>query len=169
MVETTRVLGIDPGLARTGYGIVEQRGARLVALHFGSVKTSAKIPLPERLHEIYQTLAEVIAEARPMAASIEDVFHQKNFQSAVKIAYVRATAMIACNLAGIPVFTYSPRAMKKSVVGYGNAEKTQIQSMVRMLLQLREPPRPFDAADALALAICHINTIPLRASLEVNS
>jgi crossover junction endodeoxyribonuclease RuvC len=156
-----RVLGVDPGLTATGFGVVESQGSALKLLQFGTVKTDASRPLAQRLDTIYQALEQVIARWQPDAGAIEDVFNNKNFQSAVKLAYVRATAMVACNLHKVPVYEYSPATMKKSIAGYGQAEKGQVQQMVQRLLGLSEPPKPFDAADALGHALCHLQHVPL--------
>jgi crossover junction endodeoxyribonuclease RuvC len=161
-----RALGVDPGLTVTGYGLVEAAGARLRLLDFGVVKSTADLPLAERLHRIYTALEQVLVRWTPDAAAIEEVFLQRNFRSAVKIAHVRAAAMIACNVHSVPVFEYSGTAMKKALVGYGQAEKTQVQLMVQKLLGLSEPPRPADAADALGHAICHLQHVPWLRQME---
>jgi crossover junction endodeoxyribonuclease RuvC len=161
-----RALGVDPGLTVTGYGVVEAQGSRLRLLDFGAVKTSADRPLAERLHSIYSVLDQVLVRWKPDAGAIEEVFLQRNFQSAVKIAHVRAAAMVACNVHQVPVFEYSATAMKKALVGYGQAEKAQVQLMVQKLLGLLEPPRPLDAADALGHAICHLQHVPWLRQME---
>lgn len=161
-----RVLGVDPGLTATGYGVVEQAGSRLLPLDFGVVRTVASQPLSERLETIYRALEQVIGRWQPDAGAIEEVFNKKNFQASVKIAYARATAMLALRFNRVPVFEYTGTEMKKALAGYGLAEKSQVQSMVQRLLGLREPPTPIDASDALGHAICHIQHVPLLRRLE---
>ena len=155
-----RALGVDPGLTVTGYGVVEVSGSRMRLLDYGAVRTSADRPLAERLHTIYTVLDQAIERWKPDAGAIEEVFLKKSFQSAVKLAHVRATAMVACNLHAVPVFEYSATAMKKALVGFGQAEKSQVQLMVQKLLGLAEPPEPLDATDALGHAICHLQHAP---------
>ena len=154
-----RVLGIDCGGAYTGYGVVEvdSRG-RLYCLACGAIKLSLRESLPRRLSCIFTQLGEIIAEYRPDQVAIEDVFYALNVKSALKLGQVRGVAMLAAAAAGLEVAEYSPLTIKSSVVGYGRAEKQQVQHMVTCLLDLAEPPQPMDASDALAIAICHLHT-----------
>ncbi len=154
-----RVLGIDCGGEYTGYGVVEMdsRG-RLCCLSCGAVKLSPREPLPRRLSRIYGQLVQVIADHRPDQAAIEDVFYALNVKSALKLGQVRGVAMLAAAAAGLEVAEYSPLTIKSAVVGYGRAEKLQVQQMVTRLLAFDEPPKPLDASDALAIAICHLHT-----------
>jgi crossover junction endodeoxyribonuclease RuvC len=154
-----RVLGIDCGTEYTGYGVVElEDSGRLVCLISGAIKLSAREPLPRRLSRISERLAEVIHEHQPDNVAIEDVFYALNVKSALKLGQVRGVAMLAAASAGLDVAEYSPLSIKSAVVGYGRAEKHQVQQMVRQLLELEEIPEPADAADALAIAICHLHT-----------
>jgi len=154
-----RVLGIDCGTEYTGYGVVElEDSGRLVCLISGAIKLSAREPLPRRLSRISQRLAEIIREHQPDNVAIEDVFYALNVKSALKLGQVRGVAMLAAATAGLEVAEYSPLSIKSAVVGYGRAEKNQVQHMVRQHLELEEIPEPADAADALAIAICHLHT-----------
>jgi len=154
-----RVLGIDCGGEYTGYGIVEMnlRGT-LVCLTCGAIKLSPRDPLARRLARIYQSLGELILEHRPDEVAIEEIFYALNVKSALKLGQVRGVAMLAAASAGLEVAEYSPLTIKSSVVGYGRAEKQQVQHMVTQLLNLSQPPEPLDASDALAIAICHLHT-----------
>jgi crossover junction endodeoxyribonuclease RuvC len=154
-----RVLGIDCGGQYTGYGVVEiNSGGRLDCLACGAIKLSPRDTLPHRLSLIFTQLGEVIAEHRPDQVAIEDVFYSMNVKSALKLGQVRGVAMLAAAAAGLEVAEYSPLTIKLSVVGYGRAEKQQVQHMVTRLLDLPTPPEPMDASDALAIAICHLHT-----------
>jgi crossover junction endodeoxyribonuclease RuvC len=154
-----RVLGIDCGSEYTGYGVVEQLGNRdLVCRGAGAVRLRTRDSMPSRLHKIFSELAEIIAQHRPEIMAIEDVFYAVNVKSALKLGQVRGVAMVVAASCGLQVVEYSPLSIKSSVVGYGRAEKQQVQQMVMRLLKLPEPPEPSDAADALAIAICHIHT-----------
>jgi crossover junction endodeoxyribonuclease RuvC len=155
-----RVLGIDCGGEHTGYGVVEMdaRG-RLCCLASGAIKLSAREALPRRLSRIFTRLGEIIAEHRPDEVAIEDVFYALNVKSALKLGQIRGVAMLAAATAGLEVAEYSPLTIKSSVVGYGRAEKHQVQDMVTRLLGLPTPPEPMDASDALAIAICHLHTV----------
>jgi crossover junction endodeoxyribonuclease RuvC len=148
-----RILGIDCGTERTGYGVIESDGKRHAAVAFGVLKTNPREPMADRLCVIARGLREVIAEYRPQEAVVEEVFVAKNTQSALKLAQVRGVAIVIAREAPMEVHEYSPREIKMAVVGYGNAEKNQVQLMVRALLGLDTTP-PEDAADALAAAIC---------------
>ena len=148
-----KIIGIDCGTERTGYGIIESDGKRHAAIAFGVLKTNPKEPMADRLCVIARGLREVIAEYAPEEAVVEEVFFAKNSQSALKLAQVRGVAMVIAREAPMEVHEYSPREIKMAVVGYGNAEKSQVQLMVKALLGLDKAP-PSDAADALAAAIC---------------
>jgi crossover junction endodeoxyribonuclease RuvC len=154
-----RVLGIDCGGQYTGYGVVEMESAgRLVCLTCGAIKLSAREPLARRLARIYEGLGALIVEHRPEEVAIEGIFYALNVKSALKLGQVRGVAMLAAATAGLEVAEYSPLTIKSSVVGYGRAEKQQVQHMVTRLLSLAETPEPMDASDALAIAICHLHT-----------
>jgi crossover junction endodeoxyribonuclease RuvC len=154
-----RVLGIDCGGEYTGYGVVELRsGEELVCLSCGAIRLSPREPLARRLARIYDELGVLIGKHRPDQVAIEEVFYALNAKSALKLGQVRGVAMLAAAAAGLEVAEYSPLTIKCSVVGYGRAEKQQVQHMVTRLLRLPEPPEPMDASDALAIAICHLHT-----------
>lgn len=154
-----RVLGIDCGGEYTGYGVVEMHSSgKLCCLTCGAIKLSPRDPLPHRLSCIFGRLGEVIAAHQPDEVAIEDVFYALNVKSALKLGQIRGVAMLAAATAGLEVAEYSPLTIKSSVVGYGRAEKEQVQHMVMRLLDLAQPPEPLDASDALAIAICHLHT-----------
>ncbi len=154
-----RVLGIDCGGEYTGYGVVEIHAAgKLCCLTCGAIKLSPREALSRRLSRIFIQLGEIITEHRPHEVAIEDVFYALNVKSALKLGQVRGVAMLAAATAGLEVAEYSPLTIKSSVVGYGRAEKQQVQHMVTRLLELAAPPEPMDASDALAIAICHLHT-----------
>ena len=154
-----RVLGIDCGGAYTGYGVVEMdSGGGLVCLTCGAIKLSLRDPLPQRLSRIYDGLGALIVQHRPDEVAIEGIFYALNVKSALLLGQVRGVAMLAAAAAGLDVAEYSPLTIKAAVVGYGRAEKQQVQDMVTRLLNLAEAPKPMDASDALAIAICHLHT-----------
>lgn len=162
-----RILGIDCGSERTGYGVIESDGRthRLVAA--GVIKTSPKAPLADRLLTIANGLRDVIVAQAPEAAAVEAVFHAVNTQTALKLAHVRGVALLVLAEAGLAVGEYSPLEIKTSVVGYGRAEKEQVQLMVRSLLHLDEIIKSQDASDALAAAICHANHVRYQQAIRV--
>jgi len=154
-----RVLGIDCGTEYTGYGVVELLADdRLLYLDCGAIKLSPRDPMSTRLSLINTRLQELISQHHPDRVAIEDVFYALNVKSALKLGQVRGVAMLAASSAGLEVSEYSPLSIKSAVVGYGRAEKPQVQYMVARLLNLSEVPEPADAADALAIAICHLHT-----------
>ncbi len=154
-----RVFGIDPGSARTGYGCVQSDGVRHRLIACGAIAMSASSPFPEKLKVIHAELGALIARHRPDCVAIENLFHALNARRALKLGHARGVAMLAAVEAGVPIVEYTPAEVKQSVVGYGRAEKRQVQSMIQLLLGLAEPPAPFDAADALAIAVCHLHRI----------
>ncbi|MER3468867.1 MAG: crossover junction endodeoxyribonuclease RuvC, partial [Thermoflexus sp.] len=151
-----RVLGIDPGIAITGYGVIEERDGQLEALAYGEIRTPAGDPLPLRLRRLYEGLQGLIQAHRPEAAAVERLFFGRNVTTAFAVGQARGVALLALAQAEIPVYEYTPADVKQALVGYGNAPKAQIQAMVRMVLRLPETPRPDDVADALAVAVCHL-------------
>ena len=165
-----RVLGIDCGTEYTGYGVVEMaESGSLLCITFGAIKLSARHSMPARLSAIFQGLAEIIRAHQPECVAIEDVFYAVNARSALKLGQVRGVAMLAAAVAGRNVAEYAPLAIKSAVVGYGRAEKHQVQQMVTRLLNLSQVPEPPDAADALAIAICHLHTAAtLRAQQAIS-
>jgi crossover junction endodeoxyribonuclease RuvC len=157
------VLGIDPGSANTGFGVVLARGQRLAALDGGVIATAQDEPLERRLARIHARVCDLIEEHRPHALAVEDLFFGQNARTAFSVGQARGVILLAAGLAGIPTFSYTPQAVKQAVCGSGRAEKAQVQRMVGKLLALGEPPEPDHAADALAVAICHANGAHLRA------
>jgi crossover junction endodeoxyribonuclease RuvC len=160
-----RVLGIDCGGAYTGFGVVEQTpDSTLVCLACGAIRLNPRDPLSIRLLRVHEELLSVIATHAPEVAAIEDVFYSANVKSALKLGQVRGVAMMTAASCNLPVVGYAPLAIKSAVVGYGRAEKSQVQDMVTRLLRLPAPPQPADAADALAIAICHLHTAATMAA-----
>ena len=155
-----RVLGIDCGSQRTGYGVIDSDGAEHRMVVAGVISTSPKSPFEKRLLEIATALRSLIREHAPEFGAVEEVFHAANAKTALKLAHVRGVALLAIAEAGVGFAEYSPLEVKMSVVGYGRAEKSQVQQMVASILRLREPVTSEDANDALALAICHANHLP---------
>src|SRR5881394_1836586 len=154
-----RVLGIDCGTEYTGYGVVELgHDGVLICLTCGAIKLSTRDAMASRLATIFEGLGRIITQHRPDNVAIEDIFYALNVKSALKLGQVRGVAMLAASKAGLDVAEYSPLSIKSAVVGYGKAEKQQVQHMVTRLLNLAEIPEPADAADALAIAICHLHT-----------
>ena len=156
-----RVIGIDPGTMVCGYGVIDSVGSKMKAVHFGAVRVRKGMTFPERLVHIHKALLEVIREHKPERAAIERLFVGKNVRSAMATGEGRGIAVLTAALEGLPVHEYTPAEIKKAVVGVGGAHKTQVQEMVRIILGLEEVPRPHDAADALAIAICHCQRLTL--------
>lgn len=160
-----RVFGIDCGSQRTGYGIIDSDGRRHRLVAAGVIQTSTKDPFPVRLKDIYSGLKNLLEQHAPDAVSVEQVFYASNVRTALQLAHVRGVTLLAAAEAGLPVGEYSPLEIKDSVVGYGRADKKQVQMMVASLLGSVEPTRSFDASDALAAAICHANVSHARAAI----
>ena len=152
------ILGIDPGLAHTGWGVVETRGGLCRARAYGCIQTTPAEPIDRRLGRICQEIFAVIEKYEPTQLAIENVYFAKNERSAIATAQARGAAIVACGMRGLEVGEYTPMQIKQAVVGTGSADKDQVQFMVRTLLALDHTPRPDHAADALAAAICHANT-----------
>lgn len=163
------VLGVDPGVSRCGYGAVVQEGAALRAVACGVIRTSPERPLPERLAALEAELESLVAKVRPAALAVERVFFQVNVRTAMSVGQASGLALAVAARAGVPVAQYAPNEVKQAVAGYGGADKAQVQAMVAKLLRLPEAPRPPDAADALALAICHLSAGRFRALPEVEA
>jgi len=150
------VLGIDPGTAVTGYGVVSHRDDGAVSLlECGVIRTSAGVPLPDRIREIFLGIQEVIERFQPSSVVVEDVFQGKNVRSALTLGHARGAILLAAALQDLPIAEYSPREIKKAVVGTGSATKDQVAYMVQRHLRLKTPPTPSDAADGVAAALCH--------------
>jgi len=152
-----KIFGIDPGSERTGYGCVEHSGSRHHLVLCGSLAAPATATFPERLKHIHAGLAALLAECQPDCVAVETIFHARNVRSALKLGHVRGVALLAAAEAGLPVVEYAPTEIKRAVVGYGRAEKPQVQQMIKLLLGMDHTPSPHDVADALAVAICHLH------------
>ena len=163
-----RIFGIDPGSVRTGYGCVETDGRRHHLVACGAITVLAGDSFPHRLARIHRELTALLATHRPESVAIENLFHSTNARSALRLGHARGVAMLAAIQAGCEIVEYTPAEVKRAVVGYGRAEKQQVQQMVKLLLGLDQPPTPFDASDALAVAICHLHSqVPkVRATLK---
>src|SRR5829696_3046549 len=163
------VLGIDPGLAHTGYGVVARRGGRLVALDGGTIDTAARLDAGTRLAAIHARVGELLDEHRPQALAVEDIYFGTNAHSAFAVGQARGVVILAAGQRGLRCWSYTPQQVKAAVCGSGRAAKGQVQRMVQRLLGLGELPKPDHAADALAVAICHANGAPMAAALQAVS
>jgi crossover junction endodeoxyribonuclease RuvC len=152
-------LGIDPGTARLGYGLVDDE-PQLRALAFGVVETHASTPMPQRLSELFDAVTGLIADHRPDAVAVEQLFFARNVTNALAVGQARGVVLLAAARAGLRIAEYTPAEVKQAVAGYGKADKPQMQEMVRIILGLAQAPSPDDAADALAIALCHAQTAP---------
>ncbi len=148
------ILGFDPGVADTGFGIINDENGKLVCLEYGSIKTAAQLHLPERLVIIYSAVQKLLKKYSPALISIEQLFFSKNVKTAMAVGQARGVVLLACEQSGVPIMEFTPNQVKQAVSSYGGANKEQVQRMVQMLLRLEEIPKPDDAADALAIAIC---------------
>jgi len=161
------ILGIDPGTATTGFGLItEDAAGEARLLRYGVIQTPAGDPMPQRLRTIHQQVGALIAANSPDAVAIEELFFKRNVTTAITVGQARGVVLLAAAEAGAPVFEYKPAEVKQALVGYGSADKAQIQEMVRIMLGLAEIPRPDDAADAVAVAICHLHSQRLRRLME---
>jgi crossover junction endodeoxyribonuclease RuvC len=163
------VLGIDPGLANTGYGVVARRDGRLMALDGGVIQTRADAPQERRLADIHAAVEALLSEHRPDAMALEQLYFGQNVRTAFAVGQARGAAMLAAGQHGVPCAGYTPQQVKGAVCGSGRAQKDQVARMVRALLGLQEDPKPDHAADALAVAICHANCAPLSMALAASS
>jgi len=163
------VLGIDPGIATTGYGLVTiSEEGNLSALDFGVILTPAHAPMPQRLLQLHQQLRQIILQYHPQFGAVEKLFFQRNVRTAMAVGQSRGICLLCLAEEDIPVAEYTPLEVKQAVVGYGQAEKKQVQQMVKMLLRLSQLPHPDDAADALAIAICCLHNKQFNSLLEDN-
>ena len=157
------ILGVDPGTAATGYGLIEVEGHRKKLLDYGCVNTAAHTPLPQRLEKIYRGMLLLLQEWQPDEVAVEQLFFSQNIKTALTVAQARGVVLLACEQKQLPLGEYTPLQVKQAVVGYGHADKKQIQYMGAHFLQLKTTPKPDDAADALAIAICHAHYCQNRA------
>ncbi len=153
-----RILGVDPGSQRTGYGCIETEGNRYHVVDCGAITVPARIPLAEKLLVLYRGLAELLTRHRPDVVAIENLFYARNARSALVLGHVRGALMLAAAEAGVTICEYTAAEVKQAVVGYGRAEKRQVQQMVALLLGMDQPPAPLDVSDALAVAVCHAHS-----------
>lgn len=153
-----RIFGIDPGSDRTGYGCIESLGSRHRLVICGSLAAPTRAAFPDKLKFIHAGLCALLARHRPACVAVESIFHARNARSALKLGHARGVALLAASEAGVPVIEYAPAEIKRAVVGYGRAEKHQVQQMIKVLLGLDTAPSPHDVADALAVAICHLHS-----------
>ena len=160
-------MGIDPGSNCTGFGIVEEIKGDLHAVHWSSVRSTSKHTFPDRLKCIYDELVLAIEKFQPDVVVVEDLFYATNVKTVIKLAQTRGVILLAAINCGIELAEYSPLEIKQSVVGYGRADKNQVRDMVTVLLKLKEKPEPFDASDALAVAICHIHNAGLQQKIKL--
>jgi crossover junction endodeoxyribonuclease RuvC len=161
-----RVLGIDPGTAITGYAIIEETVGDLQMITLGVITTPAKTPLPSRLQTIHSELKQIVAEYEPEAAAVEELFFSRNARTAMSVGHARGVILLTLADSNLPIAEYTPMQIKQAVTGYGNANKHQVQEMVRTLLELSETPKPDDAADAAAVAICYLHRVKLDSLLS---
>ena len=164
-----RIIGVDPGSDTTGYGVIDSDGRHYDLVEYAGIRGPKHLSFAERLLAISRKLEEVIERLNPQACAVEDTFYAVNVKSALKLGQARGAVLIAAARAGVEVFEYSPLEVKSALVGYGRADKQQVQEMVRVLLGLKKVPEPLDASDALAVAICHVNIASTRARLSKNA
>jgi crossover junction endodeoxyribonuclease RuvC len=164
-----RVLGVDPGSDTTGYGVIDSDGRRYALVEYAGIRAPKHLSFAARLLAISRALEEVIERLSPHACAVEDTFYAVNVKSALKLGQARGAVLVAAARAGVEVFEYSPLEIKSALVGYGRAEKKQVQEMVRVLLGMKNVPEPLDASDALAVAICHVNIASTRARISTNA
>ena len=157
-----KILGIDPGTAILGWGLVEKSGNSVIAKKYGCVRTVANLPLPERLIHIYSSLCDIIEKEKPSSMAIEELFFFKNQKTVMSVAQARGVAIVCAVKHGLTVHEYTPLQVKQALTGYGRADKAQMQEMVRITCKLKECPKPDDAADALAIAICHAQSMGME-------
>ncbi|MFC4809024.1 crossover junction endodeoxyribonuclease RuvC [Paenibacillus sp. GCM10023250] len=164
-----RVLGIDPGIAIVGFGFIDKIGSRLVPVQYGCITTEAKTPQEERLKQVYESACALMDRYKPDTVAVEKLFFNRNVTTAFSVGQARGVIILAAAQRGLPVAEYTPLQVKQAIVGYGKAEKRQVQEMVRMFLKLSAIPKPDDVADALAVAICHAHSAVLVNKInEVN-
>lgn len=150
-----RIIGVDPGLAIIGFGVIDKQGSQIKPVQYGSIQTEAGLPVPLRLKQIYEAMQHLLDTYRPDEMAVEKLFFNRNVTTAFTVGQARGVILLAAELAGIPVYEYTPMQVKQAVTGYGGADKKQIQEMVKILMSLREVPKPDDTADALGIAITH--------------
>ena len=163
-----RILGIDPGFAIVGWGVVEYSGSRFKILGYGSVQTPSSMKIEDRLDAIFSELTAIIEKFSPDVMAVEELFFNTNITTGIKVAQARGVILLAANQKGVPIAEYTPLQVKQAVTGYGRAEKKQVITMVTMILGLDKPPKPDDTADALAIAVCHAHSGASRLAAYYN-
>ena len=161
------ILGIDPGLATIGYGVIEAKGTQQKVIDYGVISTPPKIAMPQRLKMIYESTGALYDRFQPDVVALEELFFNTNITTGIAVAHARGTILTALAMRTDALYEYTPLQVKQSVVGYGRAEKHQVQLMVRSLLNLKETPRPDDAADALAVALCYVNSGNMERAFKI--
>lgn len=156
------ILGIDPGLAIVGYSVIEYKGSNCIPLEYGAITTDSKALFPDRIKIIYTELLDIIDQYKPEDLAIEELFFNKNVKTAIKVGQARGVEILAAINKGLNIYEYTPLQIKQATVGYGRAEKHQVQEMVKVLLNLKEIPKPDDVADALAVSICHASSLKFK-------
>lgn len=160
------ILGIDPGIAIVGYGVIECRGNKFKVIDYGAITTPAGMKLKDRLKIIYDGVIEIIRKHKPDCIAIEELFYNNNAKTVINVAQGRAMPYLAAANTNLEIYEYTPLQVKQAVVGYGRAEKKQVQQMTKMLLNLEKVPKPDDTADALAIAVCHAHSFRMNAKLD---
>ncbi len=150
-----RILGLDPGFGIVGYGVIDVHGRTETLVKYGAIRTSSKDAIPKRLEKIYDTLSKILTEFMPEESAIEELYFFRNVTTAISVGEARGVMLLALEKFGVKIYEYTPMEVKLSVTGYGKATKRQVQEMVRVMLKMENIPRPDDAADALAIALCH--------------
>jgi len=161
-----RILGIDPGIAIVGFGVVDKEGSKITPVQYGSIQTVAHTPEEDRLLHVYEGMVQLIDKYKPDTVAFEKLFFNRNVTTAMIVSQARGVMILAAVQKGLPIGEYTPLQVKQAVVGYGKAEKKQVQEMVRIYLRLKEVPKPDDVADALAVAICHAHSYTLNSMLN---
>ncbi|AHV98537.1 crossover junction endodeoxyribonuclease RuvC [Paenibacillus sabinae] len=161
-----RILGIDPGIAIVGFGFIDKNGSKLTPVQYGCIQTEAHTPEEERLLHVYEGMLQLIDRYKPEAVALEKLFFNRNVTTAMSVGQARGVLVLAAVQRGLPVAEYTPMQVKQAIVGYGKAEKKQVQEMVRMYLKLSAVPKPDDVADALAVAICHAHSYTLNSKIN---
>lgn len=161
-----RILGIDPGIAIVGFGFVDKVGSKVTPVQYGCIQTEAHTPEGERLQQVYEGMTQLIDKYKPEAVAFEKLFFNRNVTTAMSVSQARGVLILAAVQRGLPIAEYTPMQVKQAIVGYGKAEKKQVQEMVRMFLKLQSIPKPDDVADALAVAICHAHSYALNSKLN---
>lgn len=157
-----RILGIDPGLALVGFGLIDVRGNSYKLVDYGVIETKAGLPLPSRLEKIYKLMDQLIETYKPDEVAFEELFFNKNVKTAIAVGHARGVEILACKNKGLDIFEYTPLQIKQAITGYGRADKKQIQEMVKLLLNMEKIPKPDDAADGLAVAITHASSLNFK-------